>query len=263
MKPSKDWDPELYLKFGNERTQPAIDLVNRIHLDYQPKNIIDIGCGPGNSGRILTARWPEADFLGIDSSATMIEKAKKDYPEQNWMIADAVQFESTTTYDIVFSNAVIQWIPDHANLLEKLSGLLSDKGALALQLPKFRDMPVGKAVGRVAERNRWKKQTGHCAGLFTYHDYGFYYDLFSRKFPAVEMWETFYLHVLESREAIIQWTESAAMRPYLDSLNTDAERAEFQREVLDEIGDAYPVRNDGRVIFPFKRFFIIGYKRVK
>jgi trans-aconitate 2-methyltransferase len=263
MKLSKDWNPELYLKFGNERTQPAIDLVNHIHLNYQPKNIIDIGCGPGNSGQILTANWPDVNFLGIDSSVKMIEKAKKDYPKQNWITADVSQFESTTKYDIVYSNAAIQWIPDHKNLLEKLFGLLSDNGVLALQLPKFKDMPIGKAIERVAIRSQWKKQTEHCSSVFTYHEYGFYYDLLSQSFPAIEMWETSYLHILESQEAIIKWTRSTGMKPYLDSLNTDTERAKFEREVLNEISDEYPARNDGKVIFPFKRLFIIGYKRIK
>jgi trans-aconitate 2-methyltransferase len=259
MQKTKDWDPELYLKFGNERTQPSIDLVNRIHLHKQPQNILDIGCGPGNSGQVLVSRWPNAKLLGIDSSEAMIAKARKDYPRQEWIVADALKFTSPIKFDVVFSNATIQWITDHENLLKGFNELLSDKGVLAFQVPMFCDMPVKQAIEKAAGKSRWKSKLENCGKVFTFHNYRFYYDLLS-PFGPLEMWEMYYLHVLESHEAIIEWVKSAGMKPYLDSLSESGEKANFEKEVLNEVRRIYPAQTDGRVIFPFKRLFVIGYK---
>src|SRR6266542_994395 len=114
-----DWNPDLYLKFNKERIQPSIDLVSRIAIN-DPKSIIDIGCGPGNSTQILAERWPKARIVGVDNSPAMIEKAKKDYPHQEWCVLDAGKVLILETYDVVFSNATIQWIPDHERLMKRM-----------------------------------------------------------------------------------------------------------------------------------------------
>ena len=106
----KDWNPDLYLKYKDERTQPSIDLISKINIDFEPKSILDVGCGPGNSSNALLKRWPHAMLTGIDSSVSMIEKAKGTYPASSWVVADASRFVSNTRYDLVFSNATIQWI---------------------------------------------------------------------------------------------------------------------------------------------------------
>jgi trans-aconitate 2-methyltransferase len=101
-----DWDPQLYLKFKSERTQPSIDLVARIRIE-NPGSVIDIGCGPGNSTQILHRRWPAADIVGLDISPRMIARAKEDYPDQHWQVGDAAQLPQDQRYDIVFSNATL------------------------------------------------------------------------------------------------------------------------------------------------------------
>lgn len=150
MERNNDWEPELYLKFRNERTWPVIDLVNRITPELLPEKIIDIGCGPGNSSQILVRKWPLAYLVGIDSSSTMIEKARTDYPDQEWIIADGASYDTKLRFDIVFSNSAIQWIPNHEQLLSKFHGLLKDKGILAVQIPLFWEMPAGKALAKVS-----------------------------------------------------------------------------------------------------------------
>ena len=258
MQERKDWNPELYLRFRNERTQPSIDLVNRIRINRSPRNIIDIGCGPGNSSQVLVERWPNATLLGIDNSPKMIQKAKANYPRQNWMIADASQFVSDIKYDIVFSNAAIQWIPNHEKLIPHLCDLLSDQGVLSVQVPDFLGTAIGKAIEKIARKPRWKKQVGNCSRLFTYNGYCVYYDLLSERLTSIEMWETHYLHVLDSWRAIIEWIKGSAMKPYLSSLSNESEQAKFEQEVLCEIEKDYPLREDGKVLFPFKRLFMIG-----
>lgn len=260
MANTKDWNPEAYLKFRNERTQPSIDLVNRIQIDYYPQDILDVGCGPGNSGQVLINRWPKAKSLGIDSSVNMIERAKKDYPSHEWLVTDASQINLDRKFDIVFSNATIQWVPNHEKLLPVLSSLLTQRGVLAVQLPLFNEMPLGKAIDKISHEQQWVKKNGHCSGLFTYHNHGFYYDLLAGHFNRLEMWETHYFHTLESQPSIIEWIRSTGLKPYLDCLSSDSERTQFELELLNEIKMDYPVQADGKVLFPFKRLFMVGYK---
>jgi trans-aconitate 2-methyltransferase len=254
-----DWNPDLYMQFRSERTQPSIDLIARINR-VEPKSIIDIGCGPGNSTQVLVNRWPKADITGLDSSSAMIQKAKNDYPDQAWIVADALTYEPVMKYDIVFSNAVIQWIPDHEELLKRFHGMLSDSGLVAIQIPLFWDMPLGKIINSTAKDSRWKKKTQGVSDLFMIHDYSFYYDRLSELFDSIDIWETHYFHILDSHFSILKMMRSTGLKPYLDRLDSDSEITMFEKEVLREIEIAYPEQKDGNVLLPFKRLFFIGYR---
>ena len=140
-----DWNPDLYMQFRSIRTQPAIDLIAKIN-PVKPKSIIDIGCGPGNSTQVLVNRWPKARITGLDSSSSMIKKAKQDYPDQEWILSDALTYDYKIKYDIVFSNAAIQWIPNHEDLLKKFHRMLSNNGLIAVHIPLFWDMPLGNII---------------------------------------------------------------------------------------------------------------------
>jgi trans-aconitate 2-methyltransferase len=259
MAQRKDWNPDLYLKYGNERTQPSIDLIGKINISFQPKSILDVGCGPGNSSQALLQRWPDAMLTGIDNSVNMIEKAKADYPKNTWIVADASKYTSSTKYDIVFSNATIQWIPDHEKLFKRFFSLINNRGVLAIQVPRFDEMPLSRAIQKVAGKEKWKEPTKGCAELFTYRDYKYYYDLINRDSKAIDLWQTDYIHILESRYAIIEWIRSTGLRPYLDCLK-DEDKLLFENELLAEIKNDYPIQKNGKMLFPFKRLFMIGYK---
>ncbi|MBI9088403.1 MAG: methyltransferase domain-containing protein [Desulfobacterium sp.] len=254
-----DWQPDLYMQFKSERTQPSIDLVAKID-QVAPKTIIDMGCGPGNSTRILANRWPESKIIGIDSSAAMIEKAKQEYPNQEWQMANASTYESAMKFDVVFSNAVIQWIPNHEHLFTKFHALLSNDGVVAVQIPQFWDMPLGKIIENIATATRWKDQTGGVSTLFTIHDYSFYYDILSNLFNSIEIWETHYLHVLENHVSVLEMIRSTGLKPYLERLTDDSARREFEEAVLKEIREAYPIQKNGKVLLPFNRLFFTGRK---
>lgn len=254
-----DWNPNLYLKFDKERTQPSIDLVSRIIVD-NPLKIIDIGCGPGNSTQVLVQRWPDSEIIGIDNSPAMIEKAKYDYPNQDWQLADAGTDEMGGKFDIVFSNATIQWIPDHANLFRKFHNMLSDNGILAIQIPLFWDMPLGKAISKIAKNSLWDSETKDVTALFTIHDPSFYYDILSEQFHSIELWETQYIHILSSQLSILEMIRSTGLRPFLDRLPEDSDKKYFEELVLDEIKKDYPLQKDGKVLFPFKRLFFTANK---
>jgi len=253
----KDWNPELYLKFDKERTQPSIDLVSRIDFD-KPEKIVDIGCGPGNSTQILVLRWPDSQIIGIDNSPAMIEKARKDYPKQEWRILDAGTDAINEKFDIVFSNATIQWIPDHSKLLKKFHDLLSDKGLVAVQVPMFWEMPLGKAILRITANHRWNTVIKGAIEVFTIHDYSFYYDTLSELFNSIDIWETDYIHIMDSHLSILEMIRSTGLRPFLDRLETDSDKKEFENMVLMEIKKDYPLQRNGKVLFPFKRLFFIA-----
>jgi trans-aconitate 2-methyltransferase len=255
-----DWNPGLYLKFRDERTQPSIDLAGRIALDTPPACVLDVGCGPGNSGEVILRRWPSAHLVGVDTSKAMIEKAKATLPAHEWVLADAMEYETDNRFDLVFSNATIQWVPHHRRLLAHFAGMLAEHGAIAIQIPLFVEMAASRVIRSVAGKKRWKKSTAGCAELFTYHDAGYYYDVLAGLMRAVDLWQTDYIHVMESHRSILDWVRATAIRPYLDRIGNDDGRNAFEAEVLDGFTKIYPEQKDGRVLFPFRRLFFIGYR---
>jgi len=252
------WNPASYLKFQDERTQPSHDLAARVSLG-SPQSIVDIGCGPGNSTRVLRERWPGARITGLDSSPQMIAKAREDYPAEEWVLADAATWRSDERYDVVFSNAALQWIPGHETLVPRLFALLNPGGALAVQVPANNDSPVYLAVNEVARRQPWREAIRGCAELLTYQQAGFYYDLLSALSPRVALWQTTYYHVLNSHQGLIDWYASTGMRPYLERLPDEEQKRAFQEQVLQACRERYPVQADGRILFPFKRLFFVAY----
>ena len=254
-----DWNPNLYMQFRSERTQPSIDLIAKIN-PVEPKSIIDIGCGPGNSTQVLVNRWPKAIITGLDSSSVMIKKAEQDYPNHEWIVADALTYEPENEYDIVFSNAVIQWVPNHKDLLKKFHAMLSDDGLLAIQIPLFWDMPLGRVINETANDIRWKDLMEGIANLFTIHNYSFYYDHLSNLFNSIDIWETTYFHILDSHVAIIEMMRSTGLKPYLEKLDNDLDINQFEEKVLIGIEKMYPKQRNEKVLLPFKRLFFIGYK---
>lgn len=254
-----DWKPELYLKFEIQRTQPAIDLCARIELS-EPKRIIDIGCGPGNSTAVLKKRWPNAAMTGLDSSPAMIAQAAEMDNTVKWICADAADdLSDLGLFDVVFSNAAIQWMPHHEQLLPKLFSMLESGGVLAVQVPNTAAMPIHIALPALSLTEKWRKQLGNVASHTTYPA-SYYYDLLSTMTADIDLWETHYHHVMESHHALVQWYSSTGLRPYIDSLESESDKAAFLADFEDVLQSAYPVQRDGKVLFPFVRIFFIARK---
>lgn len=252
-----DWNPDLYLKFDKERIQPSIDLVARIDFK-NPGKIIDIGCGPGNSTQILFLRWPDSNITGADNSPAMIKKAKEDFPDRKWILLDAGKDIIEEKFDIVFSNATLQWIPAHERLIKWLSNLVNDNGILAVQLPLFFDMPVSKSISEVAQQAKWQANTKDVREIFTIHTPSFYYDLLADYFKQTDLWITDYFHVMGSHSAILEMIRTTALKPYLERLNNEMDKLEFESLLIEKIKHDYPLQADGKVLFPFKRLFFIA-----
>jgi trans-aconitate 2-methyltransferase len=254
-----DWNPEKYLQFKNERTQPAIDLVSRININ-NPERIIDIGCGPGNSTQILVNKWPESIVTGLDSSESMIKKAKTDYPKQNWINAKAENIKDDKKFNIVFSNAALQWMGNHELLIPNLWKIVDKDGALAVQIPRFEAMPINEALNTISKNNKWNKCFEHKKkDIMSYYNLDFYYDILTQFTETIELWETHYFHILPTQKGIVDFIHTTALKPYLECLDEN-KMDEFENDILEECKKYYKIQKNGRVLFPFKRIFFIAYK---
>ena len=251
------WNSGQYLKFQRERTQPAIDLAARIAPDGVRK-VLDVGCGPGNSTRVLADRFPRAAILGVDSSEAMIETARADHPALRFALCDAARDLGglDRDFDVVFSNACIQWVPDHPKLLRELLGLLRPGGVLAIQTPMNHDEPIHQIIEELTS-GKWKGAFEN-PRIFYNLSPGRYFDLLDDIAADFTLWRTAYLHVLDSHAAIMEWYRGTGLRPYLQALPAE-EAAAFERDVFERVAAAYPAQRNGKVIFPFPRFFILAH----
>ena len=250
------WKADQYLKFAAERTQPCRDLAVRVGLE-SPRRVIDLGCGPGNSAEVLAARWPRAELTGLDSSSDMIERARAAHPEWQWMAGDIEQWAAgADCFDLVFSNAALQWVPDHRSLFPRLLSRVSAGGALAVQMPNNFDAEAHTLMREVASRFPETKSVRE----WFVHEAGFYYDALAPVSVRVDLWATEYIHVMDGPEDIVEWYKGSGMRPFLDALPNDAERARFMEEYLAAIRQGYLARPNGDLLFPFRRLFMVAYR---
>ena len=259
-----DWDPELYLRFKTERTQPARDLLSRIVLE-NPRRVLDIGCGPGNSTALLADRWPDADITGLDNSAEMIVQARGDHPESQWprlrwIVKDAGGDNTGLgTFDIVFSNAALQWMPDHDRLIPHLFSSLNTGGVFAVQVPNNSDSLMHAAVLITAKSRQWRNRLPGDPPQ-TYDSPEAYYRRLSLLSRRIDLWQTVYYHVMPSHQAILDWSRGTFMRPYLSRLDDEEKRKDFESDVLHALNDAYRPQENGKILFPFRRLFFIARK---
>lgn len=254
-----DWNSKQYLKFERERTQPPRDLANRIPLE-NPKNILDLGCGPGNSTKVLKDRFPHARILGVDNSPDMIARAKKDYPELEFQLFDATEDFSPLgmEWDIIFSNACLQWVPDHHTLLPRMLAALRPGGVLAVQIPIQSKAPVHRLIRDLAEQPQWRGFFHETRPFHLLKDTE-YCDILAEHAASFSMWETDYYHILDSHQAVLEWYRGTGLRPYLAAL-PEEKRGEFERELLDGVRKAFSQLQNGSVLFPFARFFFTAEK---
>lgn len=253
------WNAGQYLRFADERTRPCRDLAAAVAVEA-PARIVDLGCGPGNSTAQLAARWPAAEIVGIDNSEAMLAAARRDAPQQSWRLGDIGSWTSEQPVDLVFSNAAVQWVPDHASTLPRLLAQATAGGALAVQMPCNFDADAHKTMRTIAASRAWR---GHFVGgvrEWHVHPASFYYDVLSPHATRLDIWETEYLHVMSGPTAIVEWYKGTGLRPFLDPLPDDATRQRFLAEYLEAITVAYPAQSDGCVLFPFRRLFLIAYK---
>jgi len=247
------WDADQYEKFRAERTRPFFDLLSRIP-DRSYKSIVDLGCGTGDLTAALADHWPEARVIGVDSSDEMLKAAEKqaDPGRLDFVKDDIATWKPAQPVDLLVANASLHWIPDHEALLGRLVGALSPKGALAVQMPANFDSPSHLLLKEVVAG---KVELKHDVVLPP----GRYVEILQGLGILSDVWETTYQHVLQGRDAVLEWVKGTALRPVLKALE-GAERDEVVAAYAAKLRAAYPETPWG-TLFAFKRIFIIASRR--
>lgn len=250
------WNAKLYDTFSKERMQPSIDLANRI--DKVCLRILDVGCGSGLSTLALRNRFPEAEIVGIDLSADMLENAKKLLPDVKWIQRDCSKsLEDLGQFDLVFSNAFLQWLSDQEDFIKNIRKSIKENGMLALQIPNFDAMMISdiiKEAAREFDTNGDIFTTMH--GVCHNHSLTAYYNMMSRYYSNIEMWQTNYIHQMDSSDAVVEFVKSTALIPYLERLS-ELQGKEFLAQLKKKTAEYYKSSENGRVLFPFERIFVL------
>jgi trans-aconitate 2-methyltransferase len=252
------WDPSQYLRFGDDRLRPALDLLSRVQLNA-PTVVYDLGCGSGTSTVILKERWPEAEVIGIDSSASMLDRARALDVDIAWREGDLTTWEPDAPCELLFSNAVFQWLDDHGPIFQRLLNGLRPGGILAVQMPGNYSAPTHTAIAETAREGLWREKLDPELREFPVHDLSIYYDILRPHATSIDLWETTYTHVLEGDNPVVEWFKGSALRPLLDLLD-EAEESAFLEAYGARIAQAYPRSSDGKTVMPFKRLFFVAVK---
>lgn len=247
-----DWDPTRYAAFRDLRLRPALDLLAQVP-ELPEGEVVDLGCGDGAVAGVLAARFPGRGLVGVDTSAAMLARAAGRY--DRLVKADIAGWMPDRPSALIFSNAALNWVPDHAGLMPRLAGLLAPGGVLAVQMPRQGAAPSHRLLREVAER------------------------LFPGQFPVapspvlaageyvrlllplgeVRAWTTDYVQILDpvpQGHPVRAFTESTAMRPFVQAMTAGEIRAYVAAYDL-ALAEVYPALPDGRVLFPFTRVFFI------
>ena len=258
-RPVTDWDTALYLKFEAERTLPARDLLARI--PGSPRRIVDLGCGPGTSTRLLSERFPDADILALDNSEPMLAEARRRLPHIRFEHADIMNWRPAEPPDLIFANAALQWLPDHEALFPRLMTQLADNGSLAVQMPDNRQEPSHALMRLIAADGPWADRLVPIAKtravIATHLDY---YSWLKPLSATLDIWQTTYVHPMASVGAVVDWFRGSALRPFLNPLDI-CERETFIDIYMRELAAAYHVEDGGGLLFLYPRLFIHARKR--
>lgn len=250
------WDPAQYLKFAGPRLRPALDLLARVDL-AAPSAVFDLGAGAGNVTRLLMARWPAARVTGVDSSQAMLDRAAADLPGATWMRSDLAAWRPERPSDLIYSNAALHWLPEHAALFPRLMAGLAPGGVLAVQMPRNFGAPSHTLMAEAARGGSWRARLEPLlrpAPVATPEDY---YDILAPHAASLDIWETEYLQPLTGEDPVKEWTKGTWLKPLLDALD-EPERSRFEARYAGLVAEAYPRRADGVTLFPFRRLFMVA-----
>jgi trans-aconitate 2-methyltransferase len=253
-----DWNPALYRRFETERTRPARDLLAQVPLETA-RTVVDLGCGPGNSTELLAQRFPDADILGVDTSAAMLEQARARLPNCRFAQADAASWTPESPPDLIYANAALQWVPNHETLFPRLLGFLAPSGVLAVQMPDNREEPSHRLMRETAAVGPWAAKLAQAGERVRMLAPVTYYDLLAGRGADTEIWRTLFHHRMDSVRAIVDWVRSTGLQPFLTPLDY-AERAEFLAQYEGALETEYLPRAEGKYLLLFPRFFLIAQK---
>jgi trans-aconitate 2-methyltransferase len=252
-----DWSARQYLKFEDERTRPVRDLLAAVPTQSASR-VADLGCGPGNSTEILAARYPGAAVLGVDNSPDMIAAARQRLPQFDFELASIEEWREPRPFGVILSNATLQWVPNQETLLPRLLSMLEPGGSLAIQMPDNMNEPSHLLMRGLAQSEPFAAKLGDAVkGRDALPGAEWYYSLLRPHAARIDIWRTTYHHVLQGPEAIVEWFKGSALRPFLAPLDEEA-RQDFLARYVDAVSEAYPALDDGSVLLPFPRLFMVA-----
>jgi len=252
------WDPQRYEAFADARLRPLLDLLARVpapESGWTPRCIADLGCGSGNGTRLLAQRWPEASVLGIDASPEMLETARSRGGSIVWQHAELGAWRAQSPFDLLFSNAALHWLDEHAQLFPRLLGMLAAQGMLAVQMPRNFDAASHRMALELAQESPYREHLLASLRLRPVLGPQEYYELLAPHGDSVDIWETEYLQVLGGDNPVADWTRSTLLVPLLDGL-PGALREPFEAEYRRRVSTIYDKRSDGSTLYPFRRLFM-------
>jgi trans-aconitate 2-methyltransferase len=255
------WDPAAYSRFGDERSRPFFELTGRVGAEA-PAVVADLGCGPGTLTAALARRWPRAEVRGIDISAEMVEAARAlpdAGPRLSFALGDVRDWKPDDRVDVIVSSAVLQWVPDHLDVVARWAGFLPPGGWLAFQVPGNFDQPSHRVLGELAGSDRWRPLLADVRLNRQATNPAEYLDVLAGAGCEGDVWETTYLHVLHGDDPVVDWMHGTGMRPVLAALPPD-QAAGFLAEYRALVRKAYPAASYGTV-FPFRRVFAVAVRR--
>jgi trans-aconitate 2-methyltransferase len=254
------WQPALYRRFEDERTRPAQELLARVALE-RATHVVDLGCGPGNSTELLVERFAGATVVGTDTSEAMLESARQRLPQCQFELSDVSTWQAQEAPDLIFSNAMLQWVPGHTQLFPRLFSALAPGGVLAVQMPDNLNEPTHRLMREVASDGPWASElvAAMRARALIAPAEG-YYDLLAPEAATLDIWRTTYQHPMGSPADIVAWVKATGLRPFIDPLS-DTLRAAFLVEYERRIAEAYPARADGKRLLAFPRLFIVAKRK--
>lgn len=249
------WDPSLYLGYSGERGRPFVDLLARVGAE-SPDHVLDLGCGPGHLTALLARRWPSARVRGLDSSPEMVARAQRDVPGVAFEVTDLCDWAAGDDgVDVLVTNATLQWVPGHLDLLPAMVRRLRPGGWLALQVPGNFDQPSHTLRDELAAEEPYATHLRDVARPAA-HDPLDYLRALEAVGCEVDAWETTYLHRLSGEDPVFTWVSGTGARPTLQALPDDLRRP-FEAELKRRLRAAYP--QDGRgAVLPFRRVFAVG-----
>lgn len=254
------WDPSRYVQFGDYRNRPFFDLVGRIRAG-KPRVVVDLGCGPGNLTATLAERWPKADVIGLDSSEEMLLHAAADaaLPNLTFNLGEIPEWVPPAGTDVVVSNAALQWVPGHMDLLKKWLDALEPGAWVALQVPGNFNAPSHALMRELADSASWADRL---SGVLRHSDAvgepDEYLEVMLDAGYEADAWETTYYQVLQGENAVLEWVRGTGLRPVLAALPPE-EAVSFEAEYSALLDKAYPATGHGTV-FPFRRIFAVAHK---
>ncbi|MCB5180346.1 trans-aconitate 2-methyltransferase [Streptomyces antimicrobicus] len=263
------WDPQQYLRHAGHRTRPFVDLLARIpDLPTQAPRIADLGCGPGNVTALLADRWSKARITGYDLSREMLERAAEEHAgptpgggSLDFRHADIASWLPEEPYDLIVSNAALQWVPSHPGSFAAWINGLRPGGTFAFQIPGNFQAPSHSLLAALCDTPRWRPRLAGLGARYIHLlEPGEYLARLTELGCAVEVWETTYYQMLTGPDPVLDWVKGTALRPVLTALGEDQEAvSDFLLQYRDLLRGAYPPGPRGTV-FPFRRVFAIARK---